>query len=166
MRMNPPVKLSAAEQKEADELLKNLTHRVRETDALTRYLDGFHHYGNIDVLRCFDRLLDVADIDLFIDIDVCSCIVVEYTDLKAADLLTADMLKIYRRVKADFNMRPASYSTDKDRFCAYVFQNMDQAEDIMFLLEHRDITDPNKIAVEVEGLGIERYAESLRDGVL
>jgi hypothetical protein len=164
--MTPPVKLSAAEQAEADELLKTLTHRVREIDALHRYIDNFHSYGNLDVLRCLDRLLPVADIDLFIDIDICSCIVVEYTDLKAADLLTTDMLKIYRRVKADFNMRPTSFNTDKDRFCAYVFQHMDQAEDIMFLLEHRDITDPNKIAVEVEGLGIERYAESLRDGVL
>jgi hypothetical protein len=164
--MKPPVKLSAAEQKEADDLLKELTHRVREVDALSRYIDNFHSYGNIDVLRCLDRLLTVVEIDLFIDIDICSCIVVEYTDLQAAELLTADMLTVYRRVRTAFNMLPTSFNADRDKFAAYVFQNMNQAEDIMFLLEHRGITDPNTIAAQVEGLGIERYAESLRDGVL
>lgn len=155
--------LTDSERSEAEMLLDRLVTRVagfKDGSAYERYFSNMCSERNLDLLRCMDRMFTRDDRELFFSIERSQEIAYHLLEQEGSAFLTPEMVEMESRI-GDHAM--LSRHTN---LTVFVFENMDRAEEILHLIEHRDITDIDTIKSMLKDIDITAHPEPLRGGII
>lgn len=153
----------------AEQLFARITKGVRFGSPVYGDARAALRGGNLDLLRCFDELMSGDDEKQCNAISRVQHIVQYEMDREASGFITQGMLDATERV---FGSRVFSrndemhYTHTRHKFCAYVFANMDRIDEIMFLLEEREMTNVKLVEEALEEMHLNELSKPLLEGAL
>ena len=153
--------LTADEAREMDFLHASLLERVEEyVDSIpfARYLTMMHKERKLDLLRCMDQFLTSGDRDLFFSIERSQEISSKYMNRAASGFLTSEMVAVESRINDHLVFGPVF------KTAAFVFENMEHADMLLYLIEDRGVTDIDELSKAT--LRFKDHTKSLLGGVL
>lgn len=158
--------LTAAEQREADALRNQLAERVYDSTyryPFSRYLVRIRREDNLDLLRCLGQFFTSDDKNLFMGIEWAQDVIRKELKREAFGYLTLEMVAMENLISDCYGVDSMQESY---RASAYVFENMDRTEDILYLIKHRGLRNITDIDAMVKDMDISSHPNSLRSGLI
>jgi hypothetical protein len=126
----------------------------------TRYIKNIYRDRNLDLLRCMDRMFIRDDRELFMSIEKSQEVVYHLLGEEGSKFLTPEMVNAASRLNDH-----ASFSS-LDNLTVLTFENMDRAEEILYLVEHRKLSDLATIESMLKDIDIASHPDALRSGMI